>query len=195
MLKNFLVAFVVLVVCLSGCKTFPKVGNLSTGINSGGKVSKIPVRNIPLVTYPAQPPAHFIYYIMVTEWKVRGAYPKVKVDVTCVDEPGKPVIFNISLIQRKETPRNFSSASINAVSSSAGPLSVSLEDISVLLVNPGEKLLRITSNINGDNIRGFLDAREITLRFTLDGVEYTAVPPRKFYAALEEVRKGVTYFN
>jgi hypothetical protein len=193
LLKKFLVALVV-AACLSGCNTFPKVGGIPGGISSG-TASKIPAKNIPLMIYPVQAPAHFKYYIMVTEWKVRGAYPKVKTDITYIDEPGRPAVLNISLIQGKETPRNFSSASINVASPSAGSSSFFLENISVLLVNPDEKLLRITSNINADNIKSFLDAQEITLRFTLDGVEYTAVPPRKFYVALEEVRKGVNYFN
>ncbi|MDR0601325.1 MAG: hypothetical protein LBG42_03000 [Treponema sp.] len=131
-----------------------------------------------------------MYYIMVTGWKVRGGYPKVRVDVTYIDEPGKPAVFNVSLVQRKEPPRSFGPAFIND-----GLSSFPLEDISVLLVNPEDNLLRITSNINSDNFAALLDAKNISLIFTLDGREYQAVPPRKFYLALDEVRKGAAYFN
>jgi hypothetical protein len=127
---------------------------------------------------------------MVTNWKVRGGYPKVRVDITYADEPGRPAVLNASLVQRREPPRSFGPAFI-----SGGLSSFPLEDISVLLVNPGDNLLRITSNINGDNFAALLDAKDISLIFTLDGREYRAVPPGKFYLALDEVRKGVNYFK
>ncbi|MDR1420149.1 MAG: hypothetical protein LBI86_07240 [Treponema sp.] len=127
---------------------------------------------------------------MVTSWKVRGGYPKVRVDVTYSDDPESPAIFNMSLVQRREIPRGVGSAFI-----SDGVSSFPLEAVSVFLVNPQDKLLRITSNIDGDNFITLLDAKNIVLTFTLDGREFQATPPRKFYMALDEVRKGVNYFK
>ncbi|MDR2019382.1 MAG: hypothetical protein LBQ14_01295 [Treponema sp.] len=131
------------------------------------------------------------YYIRASEWNTKGlTYPKVKIDITYIDEPERPAVCNISFIQHKEIPRELSSAWFIA-----DGVQLPLKDFQVLVVSLKQKTLRITSNLPENNFKTLLNASVVSFFCVLDGVEYQCEPPKWFYAAKNEIAEGLAYFQ
>jgi hypothetical protein len=140
---------------------------------------------------PLPPEGRLKYYIFAADWKnVQSSYPKVKLDITYIDEPERPAVCNISFIQRKESPRTYGNLYITG-----DGVPYPLEEAKILLVSPKDRTLRITSNISEENFRALLEAQVIGLDFTLDGGEFRCIAPKKFLGAKDQVREGLSYFQ
>jgi hypothetical protein len=131
------------------------------------------------------------YYIRVSEWNTKGSsYPKVKIDITYIDEPERSAVCNVSFIQRDKIPAGVSSAWFTA-----DGVQLPLEDFQILVASSEQKTLRITSNLSENNFKTLLSASALSFFCVLDGVEYQCEPPKWFYAAKNEIAEGLVYFH
>jgi hypothetical protein len=117
------------------------------------------------------------YFIHPTEWK-QGDVKELTVrpDFTYRDEPGRPVVCNISFFHTEAMPQE-----IGDVFFAGDGIVYPLREAALLLTRPDRNEYRITSLISIEDLTAAFKAQSLALHFTLAGREYRCEPEEAFF--------------
>jgi hypothetical protein len=117
------------------------------------------------------------YYIPATTWPEKADRSvSCRLDMTYIDEPGKPAVCNISFFNKNTVPKEVALPSFMA---DDGGIYI-LNDVSIMFIRSEYKELRITSTIEINELRNLFQSGKILLKAVIDSVEYTFEPDKKF---------------
>ena len=138
----------ILILLVSGCTTVPSV---SSGIWIT-EISESVTR----------------YYFPATTWSEKAGRSVIcRLDMTYIDEPGRPVVCNISFFNKNAIPKEASFLSFTG----NGKM-YPLKDISIMLTRAEYNELRITSVMEIEELLHLFQSEEISLKAIIDSIEY-----------------------
>jgi hypothetical protein len=116
------------------------------------------------------------YYIPATTWTEKtNRYVTCRLDMTYIDEHGKPVVCNISFFNKDTIPKD-----VTSISFMAGSEFYHLDDVKIMFTRAEYKELRITSVMEIDKLLNIFQSEKILLIAIINSVEYTFVPDKEF---------------
>jgi hypothetical protein len=116
------------------------------------------------------------YYIPATTWTEKADRSVTcRLDMTYIDEPGKPVVCNISFFNKNTIPKEVSLPAFTA----DGRI-YPLNDVSIMFIRAEYKELRITSVMEINELLNLFQSNKILLKVIIDSVEYTFEPDKEF---------------
>jgi len=116
------------------------------------------------------------YYIPATTWQAKtDRSVSCRLDITYIDEPGRPAVCNISFFNKNAVPKE-----VTLPSFMADGRVYPLEDVSIMFVRAEYNELRITSVIKIDELLNLFQSDKISLKAVIDSVEYIFEPDKKF---------------
>ena len=120
-----------------------------------------------------------MYFFPTTEWNAKKI--TVSIDFNFKNQDEIPVICNISVLQKSGMPKMVSNFAFYADSAE-----YRLSEVKTLFVDSRKNLVRVTSLLDQDDFRKLMDANTISLKLSVDNVQYECVPSRQFYSLRSE---------
>jgi len=116
------------------------------------------------------------YYIPATTWLEKSNRSVTcRLDMTYIDEPGRPIVCNISFFNKNSIPKE-----INSLSFIADGKIYPLVDVSIMFTRAEYNELRITSVMEINALLSMFKSEKILLKTIIDSVEYTFEPNKEF---------------
>jgi len=116
------------------------------------------------------------YYIPATTWQERANRSvSCRVDMTYINEPGRPVVCNISFYNKNVVPKEISDLFFTAEIGE-----YPLNNVNVMFTRPETGEQRITSLIDVDKLLQVFQSESISFKAVIDAAEYTFVPATEF---------------
>jgi hypothetical protein len=122
------------------------------------------------------------YYIPATTWQAKtNRSVSCRLDITYIDEPGRPAVCNISFFNKSAIPKE-----VTLPSFTADGRVYPLDEINVMFVRAEYNELRITSVIKINELLNLFQSDKILLKAVIDSVEYTFEPDKRFMRYREQ---------
>ena len=116
------------------------------------------------------------YYIPATTWQEQtNHFVTCRLDITYVNESGRPVVCNISFFHRDAAPNE-----ATPISFMGDGRMFSLNDVNTMFTRAEYNELRITSVIAIEELLDLFRSEKIVLKALIDSVEYTFEPTEEF---------------